>query len=112
MPNSPDGQYDRTKPYRQLPNPAYTGPFASNEERLMSQALQVALIPGDEIQNMVRPPLPQINPFPERFGYRRRAIGIEDIIDIDRTYNPRTDFSGTDSSINGTSRNTQGTGTW
>lgn len=122
MPNSPDGRYDRTKPWEKLPNVdrtgplqksiAYLGPFASNEERLMSQALQVALIPGAELAQMVRPPLPQIQLFPPRFGYRQREIGIEDVIDINRSYNPRTDFSGGGGEINSTSRNTQGTGTW
>lgn len=111
MPNSPDGQYDRTKPYRQLAAP-YLGPFSSNEERLLSQALQVATIPGQELAEMVRPPFPQIDPFRPKMGYRTRQLGIEDIIDIDRVYNERTDFSGRDSSIQGTSRNTQGTGTW
>lgn len=111
MPNTPDGQYDRTKPYRQLPY-SYLGPFASNEERLTTQALQAATIPGEELAEMVRPPLPQIDPFRPKFGYRTRELDIADIIEVDRAYNPRVDFSGKDSSIQGTSRDTQGTGTW
>ncbi|NBT46486.1 MAG: hypothetical protein EBT07_01530 [Actinobacteria bacterium] len=107
-----DGRYDRTKPWqntpdnkgRVLPDPAdpvlprwqYNGPWSSNMERLTQQALMVATIPGTELAQMVRPPLPQIALFPPRYGYSSTQPGIEDIVTIDRNYTePRVSwFSG------------------
>jgi hypothetical protein len=66
-------------------------------ERLTSQALMVMNIPGKDIQAMVRPPLPQIRLFPDRFGFGERPQpGIEDVVTIDRNYHePRVSwFSG------------------
>ena len=82
-----DGVYDHTKPWRAPVQPdqvahrwQYNGPWSSNMERLTSQALMVMNIPGAELQKMVRPPLPQIRLFPDRFGYGERPQpGIEDI---------------------------------
>ena len=97
-----DGRYDRTKPWQNVPDnkgrvlsdPAdpvaprwqYNGPWSSNMERLTSQALAVATIPGAELQALVRPPLPQVRLFPDRYGYDRRQPGIEDVVSIDRNY--------------------------
>lgn len=99
-----DGVYDYTKPWRPpvLPDQVakrwqYNGPFSSNMERLTTQALMIMNIPGKDIQAMVRPPLPQIRLFPDRFGYGdRRYPGIEDVVTIDRVYaEPRVSwFSG------------------
>ncbi len=82
-----DGVYDYTKPWRAPVQPdqvakqwQYNGPWSSNMERLTSQALMVATIPGAEISQMVRPPLPQIRLFPDRYGYDRRAVGIDDVV--------------------------------
>lgn len=114
MASMPDGRYDRTKPWVPgvAPKPIgprwqFLGPFASNEERLTQQAIQAAVLPGEEIADLVRVPLPQVNPFPERFGYDRRVPGILDIIDVDRRYSdPRISwFSGGPASYSGTSRN-------
>lgn len=120
-----DGQYDKTKPWqgafdssgtasnRYAPTSSekswsYLGPWASNEERLTQQALVVASIPGSKIQEMVRPPLPQIRLFPDRFGYGMRTQPeIDDVVSIDRVYTePRVAwYSGGVGSYSGSSRN-------
>lgn len=113
-----DGQYDKTKPWQVNGDPAdpvkprwqYNGPFSSNEERLTQQALLAGQMPGAELVEQVRPPLPQIRLFPSRFGYDNRVRGIRDIIDLDRIYDePRvTWFSGGPAGYSGTSRNDLG----
>ena len=81
-----DGVYDHTKPWRAPVQPdqvakrwQYNGPWSTNAERLVSQALMIMNIPGKDIQAMVRPPLPQIRLFPDRFGYGAR---IEPTIEL------------------------------
>lgn len=112
MPNLVNGVYD-TKPWvappqAAYPPQAYIGPFPSNQDRMTTQATAVMLMTGPQIQEYVRPNLPQVELFPPRFGYYKNAVGIEDIIELtSRTYE-RTDFSGEDSNINSTSRNTLG----
>jgi hypothetical protein len=114
-----DGNYDYTKPWRAPIQPdqvakkwSYNGPWSSNMERLTSQALMVATIPGADIQAMVRPPLPQIQLFPERFGYGPSVQpGIEDVVSVDRNYHePRVSwYSGSPAGYSGSSRNDLGT---
>ena len=103
MTQQTDGVYDYTKPWRSPIKPdqvakryQYNGPWSTNAERLTSQALMVMNIPGADIQAMVRPPLPQIQLFPERYGYERKQPGIDDIVTVDRNYTePRISwFSG------------------
>ena len=112
-----DGVYDHTKPWRAPVQPdqvakrwQYNGPWSSNMERLTSQALMVATIPAAEISQMVRPPLPQIRLFPDRYGYDRRAVGIDDVVTVDRNYvEPRISwYSGSPAGYTGASRNTLG----
>ena len=113
-----DGNYDYTKPWRAPVQPdqvakrwQYNGPWASNMERLTSQALMVMNIPGSEIQAMVRPPLPQIRLFPDRFGYGDRSQpGIEDVVTVDRNYHePRVSwYSGGVAGYEAASRNDLG----
>lgn len=112
MINTSDTVYDN-RPWNRPPDWAYLRPWATNEERLTQQAIQAALVPGQELVDQVRPPLDQVQLFPPRFGYRTRALGIDDIIDIDNV-DPATryDYSGTQSGMGGTSRNSSGTGTW
>ena len=110
-----DGNYDYTKSWRAPVQPdqvakrySYQGPWATNMERLTQQALMIMTIPGADIQAMVRPPLPQIRLFPDRYGYGdRRSPGIEDIVTIDRHYHePRISwFSGGVAGYSGSSRN-------
>ena len=108
-----DGRYDHTKPWNELPPWSVNRPFASSEERLTTQALEVALVPGAELQSMVRPPLPQVQAFPPRFGYRTRELSITDIIEGTPAITfPSENYSGGPGGYQGTSRNSQGTGTW
>ncbi|CAB5218912.1 hypothetical protein UFOVP221_6 [uncultured Caudovirales phage] len=120
-----DGSYDQTKPWagpgdsganatnRYAPTSSeqswsYLGPWASNEERLTQQALVVATLSGAQIQEMVRPNLPQLRLFPDRFGYGvRTQPDIEDVVSIDRVYTePRVSwYSGGVGSYSGSSRN-------
>lgn len=113
MAQSPDSIYGRkpwnppVQPDQVYPRWQYLGPFASNEERLVSQALAVATIPGVELASMVRPPLPQVELFREKFGYATTELGIDDIIGLGRTYDePRISwYSGGPAGYSGTSRN-------
>lgn len=116
MTNAFDGQYDKTKPWVAdtriaYPPQAYIGPFASNQERLMSQSLAVATMTSEEIQQHVRPPLPQVDLFPNRFGYPTEEVGIKDIIQLSgRVQEQRveSDYSQTPNTQQSTSRNTLG----
>jgi hypothetical protein len=113
-----DGRYDHTKPWAAFRSPIvpdqvakkwqYNGPWSSNMERLTSQALMVMNIPGADIAAMVRPPLPQIRLFPDRYGYGDRSQpGIDDIVSVDRNYTePRVSwFSGGVSGFQAAERN-------
>lgn len=87
---SPDTVYDRTKPWQ------------SNEERLAGQALATASVPAQQIRQ-IRPPVP-VELFPPKYGYRRAAFGIDDVVRVGELYpQARTDFSGRVSGYQGTS---------
>lgn len=109
-----DGVYSRkpwqAPPEAAYPPQAYIGPFASNHERLLSQSLAVNTMSGAEIQEYVRPPMPQIQLFPPRFGYTDTEISIEDIIELPGRAQQRveSDFSQSPNTQQGTSRNTLG----
>lgn len=94
------------------PPQQYVGPFQSNQDRLLNQALAVFTMSGSEIQELVRPPLPQVNLFPPRFGYVEEEISIEDIIDLPRkvptAQRVESDFSNNPQTQQSTSRNTLG----
>lgn len=115
MANEFDGNYDRTKPWRNnltdqqgRPKSNYNGPWSSNEERLIQQALMVNNMPGAKLQELVRPNLPQIRLLPPRFGWGTPGpIGIEDVVSIDRVYvEPRVSwFSGGPGGYSGSTRN-------
>ena len=94
------------------PPQGYIGPFQSNQDRLLNQALAVHTMSGPEIQELVRPPLPQVNLFPPRFGYTEDEISIEDIIELPRrvatTQRVESDFSNNPATQQSTSRNTLG----
>lgn len=112
MPNQPDGSYDNTKPWRSAPAWSYMRPWASNEERLTQQAINAALLPGQELQDLVRPPLSDVQLFRPRLGYRVRALGVADVINVDRVFQANDDFSGTPGGTQGAPRNSWGSGTW
>ena len=112
-----DGVYARrawSAPNAENPTPPqeYIGPFQSNQERLLSQSLAAFNMSGPEIQEYVRPPLPQIKLFPARYGYSETELAVEDIIELPRRSQQRveSDFSQTPNSPRSSSRNTLGYG--
>ena len=109
-----DGVYSR-KPWQAPPEAAYppqqyVGPFASNQERLLSQSMAVNMMTGQEIQELVRPPLPQVKLFPDRYGYTDVELTIEDIIALPRVNQQRveSDFSQTPNTQESSSTNSLG----
>jgi hypothetical protein len=109
-----DGVYSRkpwqAPPEAAYPPQAYIGPFASNQERLLSQSLAANMMTGAELQEYVRPPLPQVKLFPERYGYTQTEISIEDIIDLPGRAQQRveSDYSNTPNTQESTSTNSLG----
>jgi hypothetical protein len=86
-------------------------PWASNEERLVSEALAANTTPGSVLQSAVRPPLPRVVLFPPRYGYRTEPYGIRDVLDVDNAFpTARVDYSGSSSGYSGTS--TPSLGNW
>jgi hypothetical protein len=80
-------------------------PWASNAERLVDLALASADLTYEQIES-IRPPLPQVQLFPPRFGYRPYVdqFRIEDVVDLDLLYpGSRVDFSGSTSGYQGSS---------
>jgi hypothetical protein len=93
-----DSVYDRTHPWDSLP------------ERILTDALSVANIPGDVLALQSAPP-PVVRPlFPPRFGYRDTALGIQDVLQVDKVYpSPSTNsYTGTQGGYSGSSRPTIG----
>jgi len=109
-----DGVYSRkpwqAPPEAAYPPQAYIGPFASNQERLFSQSLAANLMTGAELQEYVRPPLPQVVLFPERYGYTDTELSIEDIIQLPGRAQQRveSDFSQTPNTTESSSTNSLG----
>lgn len=109
-----DSVYDHSKGRsitNEEPDPSllrydYMGPFANAQEAFMARALKSATMPANLLQDLVRPPLPQIQLFPPRFGYRTRQLGILDVMDVNNEFEPtRMDFTGEKGSYQGTARN-------
>ncbi len=95
------------------PPQAYLGPFQGNNDRLLGQALAVGAMTSEEIQEYVRPNLPQVELFPDRYGYVTTEIGIQDIVELGgRAGGQRveSDYSNTPNTTQSTSRNTLGYG--
>ena len=111
---SADGVYSRkpwqAPPEAAYPPQAYIGPFQSNHERLLSQSLAVNSMSGEEIQQYVRPSMPQIKLFPEKYGYTDTEISIEDIIELPGRSQQRveSDFSQSPNTPQSSSRNALG----
>ncbi len=84
----------------------YMGPFKDTQEALLTRAVRSVTLPKQMVQDIVRPPLPQVQLFPPRFGYRTRAIGIMDVMDVNEQFEPtRTDYTQSPGSYQGTARN-------
>ena len=111
--NSPDGVYDHSKPRPingEDQDPGirydYMGPFASFQDALLSQALNVITMPREEVQRVVRPRLPQLELFRPTLGYRTRAISLKDVVNVNEDQPPtRVDFTREAGSYQGTARN-------
>lgn len=114
MPNMQNGVYSNrpwiAPPEAAYPPQAYIGPFASNQEQNLSQALASLLMSSEEIQQYVRPNLPQIQLFPPRFGYETREYGIEDMIELNVPVTERVDTAKPAAQAESSSRNTLGFG--
>lgn len=86
-------------------------PNEQNWERLVTDALAASQTPGTTLQREVRPPLPQIIPFPPRFGYpsfQARQATIDGVLDVARLYtDARDDMSGGPGGYQAASRNVQ-----
>ncbi len=106
-----DSIYDHSKPRKIVDNGPeirydYMGPFGSAQEALLTRAIRSVTLPAMMVQDIVRPPLPQIQLFPPRFGYRTRELGIEDVMNVDSEFQPtRTDYTQSQGSYQGTGRN-------
>jgi hypothetical protein len=110
-----DGVYNRrawSAPTADAPQPPqeYIGPFQSNQERLLSQSLAAWNMTAAEVQEYVRPPLPQVKLFPSRYGFTEFELTIEDIVQMPRRGQQRveSDFSQTPNTTQSSSRNTLG----
>ena len=106
-----DSVYDHSKP-RDIVGDGhqirydYMGPFQNVQEAIMTRAIRSVTLPATMIQDLVRPVLPQVKLFPPRFGYRTRALGMRDVMNVDEEFQPtRTDFSQSPAGYQGTSRN-------
>lgn len=76
-------------------------PNQTHEQYLTGLALESAMsMTADQIR-LIRPPVPA-QLFPPRYGYRTEALGIEDIVQVDRIFQ-RTDFAQNKSGMEGTS---------
>ena len=93
-----------------MPPQEYIGPFQSNQDRLLNQALAAWSMKGEELQELVRPNLPQVEMFPPRYGYKKEEIGIKDIVDLPGRAVQRVDYTKTPDVPESTSRNTLGHG--
>lgn len=81
-----------------------TGPFRSNEERLVDEALASAYeAPAEALRTLQRRPL-----LLPRFGWMKRVPTIQDVLGINRAPMPpyNTNYTGGVGEINGSARNT------
>jgi hypothetical protein len=114
MPNLTNGVYSNrpwiAPPEAAYPPQAYIGPFPSNQEQNLTQALASLTMPAAQLQQYVRPNLPQINLFPERFGYVKTAYGVKDMVDMGARITERVDTPNPAAQAESSSRNTLGYG--
>lgn len=91
-----DSWYDHSKPWDSL------------AERIVTDALGVADVPGDVLALLSPPPVVTRPLFPPRFGYRTAAIGIDDVFQVDRLFSPLVEGAGSIGGIQASSRNNLG----
>ena len=114
MPNTPNGVYSNrpwiAPPEAAYPPQAYIGPFASNQEQNLSQAMATLTMPAAEIQEYVRPNLPQIELFPPKYGYSTQEYGLDDMVNLNVPVTERVDTPNPAAQAESSSRNTLGYG--
>ena len=114
MPNMQNGVYSNrpwiAPPEAAYPPQAYIGPFASNQEQMLSQAMESLNMSSEQIQALVRPNLPQIELFPEKYGYSTREYGLDDMINLNVPVTERVDTANPAAQAESSSRNTLGYG--
>lgn len=87
----------------------YASPDATPDEGAAARLAESVTMPRAELRRLVRVPLAQVRTRPPRFGYRNRAFGIADIMNVDEMVaEPPVAFAGTPAGIQSTSRNAQG----
>ena len=114
MPNIANGVYSNrpwiAPPEAAYPPQAYIGPFASNQEQVVSQAMASLNMTSEQIQGYCRPNLPQIELFPQKYGYSTKEYGLDDIIELNVPVSERVDTAKPAAQAEPTSRNTLGGG--
>lgn len=118
MPNIPNGKYGNrawdkavgVPVEAAMPPQQYLGPFTSNTERMVSQSLAVNSMSAEEIQKYVRPNLPQVELFPDIYGFSKNELGIRDIIQLSGRAQERVapGFTQVPNTTESTSRNSLG----
>jgi hypothetical protein len=92
----PDSVYDRTRPWASLP------------ERILTDRLSIATVPGDVLA-LQSPPPPVVRPlFPPKYGYRTDALGLQDVLQVNSLFPSPTNGVGSISGYSGSSRPTIG----
>jgi len=114
MPNIANGVYSNrpwiAPPEAAYPPQAYIGPFASNQEQMVSQAMASLQMTSEQIQEYCRPNLPQIELFPQKYGYSTKEYGLDDMINLNVPMTERVDTAKPAAQAEPSSRNTLGGG--
>ena len=114
MPNMQNGVYSNrpwiAPPEAAYPPQAYIGPFASNQEQMVSQAMASLQMTSEQIQEFCRPNLPQIELFPQKYGYSTKEYGLDDMINLNVPMTERVDTAKPAAQAEPSSRNTLGGG--
>jgi len=114
MPNMQNGVYSNrpwiAPPEAAYPPQAYIGPFASNQEQMVSQAMASLQMTSEQIQEYCRPNLPQIELFPQKYGYSTKEYGLDDMINLNVPVTERVDTAKPAAQAEPSSRNTLGGG--
>lgn len=114
MPNIANGVYSNrpwiAPPEAAYPPQAYIGPFASNQEQMVSQAMASLQMTSEQIQEFCRPNLPQIELFPQKYGYSTKEYGLDDMINLNVPVTERVDTAKPAAQAEPSSRNTLGGG--
>lgn len=82
--------------------------MSTTEQLKVKQALMGPVM-GRASVRKIPCPLRQVRPNPKRHGYDNQELGIQDILNTTREYQPVVDWSGGIGSYSGASRNTLGT---